>query len=420
MTRRHVNDQQWFVLSWVADGCPDGVFEEGDHGHKISARALSNRGLVKVRRKAGKWHAQLTDTGRYYLENQRFPLAPDAVVPARRSGSRSESKARVDTRTSTPPKPNLKTPTEALVAAVVTAGGVLCGEAIGEYRDLNQLTLAANRFRKTPPGTRLGSFYAPERGHCLWLLELRGWNASWEEGFKIPERAGRLHPAVGPLRDTGLPGIGRGVSRQRALRILNALAGAGEARGYAISAPKLDTNRNRSWDDRQPRGDLLIATDSTSCGVRIHHIQKQVPAPEGSWHSVDLVATDRLRVTLYPLRGRDTTWSDAGGRTVEQKLHEVLLRVAFEDAAARVQALLHREAEDARALRAEQEAQRRRREQEERERQEQLADEVRRWRYADDIREYCRALLAENPAPDVQAHVEWALGHADSIDPLRK
>lgn len=38
MTRRHLNDQQWFVLSWVADGCPDGVLDEGDHGHKISAR----------------------------------------------------------------------------------------------------------------------------------------------------------------------------------------------------------------------------------------------------------------------------------------------------------------------------------------------------------------------------------------------
>lgn len=69
MTRRHLNNQQWFVLSWVADGCPDGVFDEGDHGHKISARALSNRGLITVRRRNGKWSAKLTNTGRFYLES---------------------------------------------------------------------------------------------------------------------------------------------------------------------------------------------------------------------------------------------------------------------------------------------------------------------------------------------------------------
>lgn len=418
MTRRHVNDQQWFVLSWVADGCPDGVFEEGDHGHKISARALSNRGLVKVRRKAGKWHAQLTETGRYYLENQRFPLAPDADVPARRAATRPESQARVDTRTSTPPKSKPKSPTETLVAAVVRSGGVLCGEALKGYGDLNQLIFAANRFRKTPPGTRLGSFYAPQRGHCLWLLELLGWSASWEEPLKIPERTGRFHPAVGQLRDSGLAGVGRGAGSRRALRILNILARAAEARGYAISAARRDSNQYGSWQQRQPRGDLLIATNNAVCGVRIHHVQEQVPAPEGSWKRVDVVATDRLRLTLHAMRGTDKTWSDTDRRPVDHTLHEVLLQVAFEDAAAVVYAALQREAEEMRALRAEQEAQRRRREEEERERRERLADEVRRWRYAQDIREYCHALRAGGPSPDLQAHVEWALRHADSIDPM--
>lgn len=68
------------MLSWVADGCPDGVFDEGDHGHKISARALSNRGLITVRRRNGRWSAKLTDTGRFYLENRRSPVPADADV----------------------------------------------------------------------------------------------------------------------------------------------------------------------------------------------------------------------------------------------------------------------------------------------------------------------------------------------------
>ena len=418
MTRRHLNDQQWFVLSWVADGCPDGVFGEGDHGHKISARALSNRGLITVRRRDGRWSAKLTDTGRFYLENQRFPVPADADVAAQYAAIRPERQEKLDTRTADLPPPKPKAPTEALVANVVAAGGVLCGKDLAEYTDVDQLVLAANRFRKTPAGTRLDSFFVRERGRCVSLVELRGWEPSWEEPLAVPERVGRFHPAVRELRERGLSEIARGTWTRRVLLMLNSLARAAEARGYTVRAAPADTGRYRSWTDRHPRGDLLIETPNVRRGLRIHHVLEQVPAPEGSWNRVDVVATDRLRLTLTTTDGRDRTWSDTTKRQVEDKLHEVLLHFAVADAEALIRAEIQREEELIRERRAAEAAERKRREEEERQRRDRLIDEVARWRQAQDIRDYCRALAMNRSGPEVTAHVEWALEYADSIDPL--
>ncbi len=418
MTRRHLNDQQWFVLSWVADGCPDGVFDEDDHGHKISARALSNRGLITVRRRNGKWSAKLTDTDRFYLENQRFPVPADADPVAQYAAIRPERQEKVDTRKAAPPRPKPKAPTESLVASVMAAGGVLFGKDLANYTDVDQLVLAANRFRKTPAGTRLDSFYVRDRGTCVSLVELRGWEPSWEKPLAVPERVGRFHPAVRELRDRGLSEIARGTWTRRVLLMLNSLARAAEARGYTVRAVPVDTGRYRTWTDRQPRGDLLIETPNVRRGLRTHHVLEQVPAPEGSWNRVDVVATDRIRLTLTTTHGRDRTWSDTSKRRVEDKLHEPLLHFAIADAKALVRAQIQREEELIRERRAAEEAERKRREEEDRQRREGLNDEVARWRQAQDIRGYCRALAMNRSGAEVTAHVEWALEYADSIDPL--
>lgn len=103
----------------VPSACPR---TDGDHWHKISARPLSNRGLMKVRRRRGRWSGRLTDTGRYYLENQRLPFPADAEPDAHHAAIRPEHQSRVDTRTAAPPAAKPKAPTESLVAAVVVAG----------------------------------------------------------------------------------------------------------------------------------------------------------------------------------------------------------------------------------------------------------------------------------------------------------
>ena len=81
-----MNERQRGILRWIADGCPDRPWP--DETHKHSARALQNRGLVKVLRVDGRWSARLTEAGRYYLEHGRYPVgqAGATLRPLRRNG----------------------------------------------------------------------------------------------------------------------------------------------------------------------------------------------------------------------------------------------------------------------------------------------------------------------------------------------
>ncbi|MCC4907765.1 helix-turn-helix domain-containing protein [Microbacterium sp. cx-59] len=54
------------VLSWIVEGCPDGVYPEDSFAHRISARALVSRGLVKVSGHGHSWQAVPTESGRVW------------------------------------------------------------------------------------------------------------------------------------------------------------------------------------------------------------------------------------------------------------------------------------------------------------------------------------------------------------------
>src|SRR5438309_340785 len=41
-----LNDAQWEVLRWIADGCPQGRFD--GYAHRLSAAALRSRGLIRI------------------------------------------------------------------------------------------------------------------------------------------------------------------------------------------------------------------------------------------------------------------------------------------------------------------------------------------------------------------------------------
>jgi hypothetical protein len=79
VARREQLSAQLGILQWAADGCPDRAWP--DESHKLSARALEGRGLVRVRRVNKRWHAEVTSDGRHYLEHGHYPEAPPVPVP---------------------------------------------------------------------------------------------------------------------------------------------------------------------------------------------------------------------------------------------------------------------------------------------------------------------------------------------------
>lgn len=54
------------VLSWIVEGCPDGVYPEDSFAHRISARALVSRGLGESERARAVVVAVPTDSGRVW------------------------------------------------------------------------------------------------------------------------------------------------------------------------------------------------------------------------------------------------------------------------------------------------------------------------------------------------------------------
>lgn len=71
MSTSALTDRQWTVLQWIAQGCPPGAWP--DETHKLTARALENRGLVEISRPNKKWFATITEAGRTSLETGQFP-----------------------------------------------------------------------------------------------------------------------------------------------------------------------------------------------------------------------------------------------------------------------------------------------------------------------------------------------------------
>lgn len=66
-----LNEKQQAVLAWIVRGCPPGVYPQDEYSHRVTARALKNRGLVELSGHGKSWRAVATDRGR------RWPEATD-------------------------------------------------------------------------------------------------------------------------------------------------------------------------------------------------------------------------------------------------------------------------------------------------------------------------------------------------------
>ena len=63
-----LTERQQEVLNWIKDGCPEGVYLPEEFGHKTTARALHNRGLVRISGQGSTWSAALTERGKAWPE----------------------------------------------------------------------------------------------------------------------------------------------------------------------------------------------------------------------------------------------------------------------------------------------------------------------------------------------------------------
>jgi hypothetical protein len=79
---------QFDLLSWVSGGCEEGSYE--GPSYRVSARALHNRGLIRIEGRGPTWTAKITAEGTRLLKEQA------RRVEAERERARREEQARDD------------------------------------------------------------------------------------------------------------------------------------------------------------------------------------------------------------------------------------------------------------------------------------------------------------------------------------
>lgn len=242
-----LNDRQIEVLRWIGDGCPDGRW--ADFTFKTTANALASRRLVTVSKRGGVWSAAILPAGSHYLANSQYPAGHwdkrrlDRVIPVRPAVVAQRPVVSLpDGAISARPKkspPDGLTPTRKLVKDIVDAGGILEIDTTDDKTSYRSLVGIINRRGMAPEGQEVVLIEPRYDRVILRLSSVSDWKTGPAGDVIAAERIGRWHPAVATLRnDKRLDSIQKEL-RERAFRLLHALAREAEARGYAARIRRL-------------------------------------------------------------------------------------------------------------------------------------------------------------------------------------
>lgn len=331
---------------WISDGCASDAWP--DDSHKNSARALEGRGLVKVSRRNGTWHATLLPDGRYYIEHGEYP--PESAS-RRREAAISHPPGRPDptaTQSMAPapdpvavkppaPVPAAVPPTDELVARIQAAGGTLAVTADTE-RDLRSLDAqirAIQRYRKLPAPQRL-LVESPKWGtRVLTIEDLPHWIVAVPPHVSVPEQLRKPHPGIAALKEADHLAIS-GKPRARALRLLQALAAEATGRGYTVTAaaPAKDQYGRPVRDPVHLRFRVRghnIALSITQENDRSEHVPTTAELARkerDSWYPIpryDYSPSQRLKISLNGrFEQQQTSWADGVKASLDDKLGDIL------------------------------------------------------------------------------------------------
>lgn len=462
--RAALNARQVEVLTWIAGGCPDGVMTGSTY--KTTAVALQGRRLVTVSKRRGIWSASVTDAGRYYLENGRYP---DPVTPARRravrvhvAATQPASSAKlatlaegafaadvrerpvIDTRTVTAgeavkARDGRPGSAERFINDLQEAGGLLRVSRLnGREQGVDYVKLIgiANRTGKVPVGKRIVSTARNWPELEIRLVSAIPGTQVDASPVPVPVRVARYHPVVAQFRDLRAR---HEVSKQhltRTLLILQAIAAEAEHRGHTVALPADQTNgwARVAWSGSRD-GHFVITVGGYAQAVRMLEIGMPSRAGwrrnhpyQGRGTYDGNTGTGRLSIELpgYGSReGRGYRWSDNSRSRLEDKLPDVLREIEIRAAEDEHRHQQHLAEKEARRRREEEAARQAELARIEKHRADRLLDEVTRWETAHRLRSYLRALRTAiestgdvETAADARQWLAWAEQYTTSLDPL--
>jgi hypothetical protein len=442
-----LNHRQVEVLGWVEEGCPDGRWN--NFAYKHVAVALQSRRLVEVSKRGGVWSAAILPAGLHYLAHGDYP--PGHWMKRKSRTSSTDLNLPVQPlpvsprkRSSRPPvsrPPDGLTPTRKLLKHIIDGGGHLKRNSEDDKTSYRSLVGIINRRKMAPDGQQVILLDGAKYGDViLRLSSVSDWKTTPATDVVSAERVGRWHPAVATLRTKKrLDSIDKSL-RDRAFRLLHAVAREAEARGHSVRLPKRNVH-GYIEDPSRLVGDLILIVDGVDCSVDILQPKERVPHTptreelerdkKYSWPPprYDYVPADRLSIAL-DTRSRFSskiTWPETKTLPLELRLPDVM--TTFER-----WAVIDAERKDA-EQRAEVERQRIRQEAErlteihhaESVRAETLRNQHAAWREARQLREFLDTMTATvdrmSAGAGRDAAVEWrdwCRRYIDTVDPLDK
>jgi hypothetical protein len=449
-----LNERQLSVLQRIGgDGEPVTAAEPGLAN---TVYALRGRGLVTTPRKDGAWQAEITDEGRFYLENGRHPEAPGlsgVQVPAQ---PRSRAAATGSPSPSSKPpvgRASAKTPAHLaaeLIRQLQAEGGTLIipDPDSGTRARYRSALDAAKKLGTVPAGHHL-LHTGRDKGDLIIRLESddhrdeTDWNRirlSARDLISAPEElAARLREDRASLdvSESVLP---------RTLEIVRALAEEAGRNGFRLAVSRRGKPRGLHV---HVKGHQLSVIITEECDEVPHRYTEEELKRERryTWQRVqpktDSVPSGRLRVEVRGTRGEVRARADDKRGPLEAKIKMLVKDIGdLVDAAEQARIEQQRAHEELMANIRKADEERRREEADRRARQEAaqanarakalndhrrevIARALSAWDSARAIREFCAEMEAATKQADprqrvaLQEWIEYAMSLADSVDPVR-
>lgn len=299
-----------------------------------------------------------------------------------------------------------------------------------------------NRRKMAPDGQEVIMLRGAKYHHLIFRLSsVSDWKTVPPSEIVAAERIGRWHPVVATLRsEKRLASINKAL-RDRAFRLLHAIAREAEARGHSVRLPMRSVH-GYVEDSSRLVGDLILEVDAIKCSVDIWQPKDRVPhtptreeierEKKYSWppSKYDYVPSDRLSIALDTNSrcSSKITWPETKTMPLELRLPDVMttferwamIDAEYKEADRRAQIEHQRIREEAERLAEIQHA--------ENVRAETLRSQHAAWREASQLREFLDAMTATvdgmSAGAGRDAAVEWRDWCRryvnDTADPLGK
>lgn len=251
---------QFDLLRWVAEGCKDGVYE--GTSHRVSARSLHNRGLVRVTGKSATWNASITAEGTRMLE------AEAKRVEAERARVRREAEAKAQRERE---QQELRDRAVELLDDVVATGGRLDLGPGADSEQIRRMQKILAQSAVLPEGQRLAqepTRMDPVLGVTVYL-EPDFAALTPLRPFAVPGQLRDPHSAVAVFRDK--KDLVSKAEVGRAARILQAIVAATTKVGWKVTGRP----RNESYGSGRPDPDLILRLPSQDLVVSIRELDKR-------------------------------------------------------------------------------------------------------------------------------------------------